>query len=533
MSVDHAPRTAARTGTALLVRLAARRDRVMVPVWIAVLVLVCYASAASTTTLYTSEADRVSAAEAINASPGIVALYGPILDVHSTGELAMTKMTVTYAVFVAIMMLFVVRRHTRMDEENGQAELLGGTAITPGAPLTAAIVFGLGVALLLGVLVALVNLLGGLPATGSLAFGAAWAGTAMVATGLTAVACQVSASSRTCAAVGAAAIGALFVLRAVGDTTDASWLGWVPPFGWNTRLRAYGDTRWWVLLLYGALTALLVATAQLLRRRRDLGSGITQPRPGPATGSPRLADVIALTLRVHAPMLVGWTCAVAVMGLVFGAISPSFDAFDSAGIRDMLERIGGAGAFRDTLLSAVVSVTAIVVTCFGIAVVGHAGNDEHDGRTEEVLATATSRSRAFLASGIVALGGATWLLLTTGVALALGVGNDTDHSFATMVASPLAQAPAVWVVVGCSLALFAWRSQWAVLGWGVLVLFVTIGQIGELLDLPTWVLDVSPYTHAPAMPLESFTPGAALVLTGIAAALSAAAWLEYASRDIG
>ena len=91
---------------------------------------------------------------------------------------------------------------------------------------------------------------------------------------------------------------------------------------------------------------------------------------------------------------------------------------------------GGAGAFRDTLLSAVVSVTAVVVTCFGIAVVGHAGNDEHDGRTEEVLATATSRSRAFLSSGIVALGGATWLLLTTGVALALGVGNDTDHSFA-------------------------------------------------------------------------------------------------------
>ena len=62
------------------------------------------------------------AAQAINASPGIVALYGPILDVHSIGELAMTKMTVLYAVFVAIMMLFVVRRHTR----GGRGERTGG-----------------------------------------------------------------------------------------------------------------------------------------------------------------------------------------------------------------------------------------------------------------------------------------------------------------------------------------------------------------------------------------------------------------------
>ncbi|RYP82324.1 hypothetical protein EKO23_22040 [Nocardioides guangzhouensis] len=521
------------SGTALLVRLAARRDRVLVPVWLAVLVLVCFASAASTTSLYTTEAERVDAAKAINASPGIVALYGPILDVHSTGELAMTKLTVTYAVLVAVMLLFVVRRHTRGDEENGQAELVGATAVSAGAPLDAAVVFGGAVSLLLGVLVALANVAGGLPLAGSVAFGASWAGTGLVATGLTALACQVSASARSCAALAAAGIGALFVLRAVGDTTDAPWLSWLSPFGWNTRLRAYGDTRWWVLLLHLGLTALLVAGAQALRRHRDLGSGVVQPRPGPATGSPRLADAITLSLRLHAPMTVVWTLAVALCGLVFGAIAPSFDAFDSPAIRDMLERVGGAGAFRDTLLSAVVSVLAVVVTCFGVAVVGHAGNDEHDGRTEEVLATATSRSRTFLAAGIVAVGGATWLLLVTGVGLAVGVGNDTDHSFAGLVASPLSQAPAVWVVVAGALALFAWRSQWALLGWGLVVVSVTLDTVAELLGLPDWVLELSPYHHAPMMPLASFDPDPALVLTLLAAVLATAGWLVYRGRDIG
>ena len=68
-------------------------------------VVVVYASAAATESLYPTAAARVSAAEAINGSPAIVALYGPILDVTSEGELAMTKLTVLYAVFVALLFL--------------------------------------------------------------------------------------------------------------------------------------------------------------------------------------------------------------------------------------------------------------------------------------------------------------------------------------------------------------------------------------------------------------------------------------------
>ncbi len=523
----------APVGTAPLVRLAARRDRVMVPIWLAVLVLVCVSSAASVQSLYDSGAERVRAAEAINASPGIVALYGPIRDVHSIGELAMTKMTVLYAVFVAIMMMFVVRRHTRADEETGQAELVAGTAITSDAPLAAAVVFGAAVSVVLGLLAALGNAVSGLDALGSLAFGASWAGTALVAVGLTAVACQLSSSARTCTGIASSAIGVLFVLRAVGDTTEASWLSWLSPFGWNTELQAYGDTRWWVLLLYVATTLALVSAARVLRSRRDLSSGMIAPRPGPATGTRRLADAIALSLRVHTPMIVGWSAAMAVTGLVFGAITPSFDAFDSGDIRKLMERIGGAGAFRDALLGAVISMFAIIVSCFAIAVINHGGNDEHDGRTEQVLATATSRTRAFLATTLVALLASTWLLLVSGVTIALGVGNGSDHSFGRLVASSLAQAPAVWVVTGLAVLVFAVRSRWAVAGWGIVIVFATLGQIGELLGLPDWALDLSPYSHAPRMPLEDFETVPALVLTLIALALVAAAWQRYRTRDIG
>lgn len=519
-------------GTGALVRHALRRDRVLASVCLLVLTLTCYASAAATADLSPSERQQVEAAEAINASPAIVALYGPILDAHSRGELAMTKMTVLYAVFVAVMCPVLVRRHTRVEEENGQTELLCGTAVGRDAPLAAAVAESVAVAVILGLLAAAVNVMAGLPVAGSVAFGASWAGVGIVAAAITAVACQVSASALTCAAYAAAGVGLLYVLRAVGDSA-ASWLSWTSPFGWSTQLRAYGDTRWWVLLLYVAYTCVLLMVAQLLRARRDLGSGLVAARPGPADGSPRLSNAIALSGRVHTPMVLTWSVSMAVMGLVFGAIAPQIgDLLDSPSARRMMQRLGGVGALEDTLVAAELSIVAVVVSCFTIIVVAHGGSDERDGRTEQVLATATSRSNSFLATILVAVLGATWLLLIIGIGLTVGYVATDGQSIADFVPSALSQAPAVWVMAALAAVGFALRSSWTFVGWGILMLFVMLGQLGELLRLPSRVLDLSPFTHVPAMPAEGFALTPELVLTAVATVLLVLAWRRYLSRDI-
>ncbi len=529
MTTTKTTTTSAYVGTWPLARAALRRDRILAPVWMLVLVAVVYASAAATDTLYPSVADRVEAAEAINASPAIVALYGPILDVHSTGELAMTKLTVLYAVFAALLFLVLVRRHTRTEEESGRAELLGGTAIGRDALLASAVLESVLLSLVLGALCVLACVGGGLPLTGALAFGASWVGIAWVATALTAVACQVSASSRTCAALAGAGIALLYGLRVVGDT-GPGWLSWLSPFGWSTRLRAWSDPRWWVLLLDLGLGLGLLVVAVGLQRRRDLGSGLVAARPGPAIGSPRLADAFVLTWRVHRTMLWSWTVGVAALGVVMGAIAPGVgDLLDTDAGRQVIESLGGVGALEDALLAAVLSIAGVVVTCFAIAVIGHGAGDERDGRTEQVLATATSRSRTFLATTAVAVGGATWLLLVTGVGAAVGLGG----SLGRLVGAALDQSFAVWAVAGLALLLYAAGSRFAVAGWVALAAFFALGQLGELLDLPGAVTGLSPYTHLPAMPVEGFAPAPALTLTAVAVALTAAAWWRFRERDIG
>src|SRR5690349_11571654 len=150
-----------------LVRLYLRRDRVLASVWLLVLTAMCGASAVATSDLYSGSSELSDATHLINQSPALVALYGPILDEHSLGEIAMSKTTVMYAMFVMLMTLVLVRRHTRGEEESGRFELIGATAVGRAAPAAAATAYAVGVTAALGVLSAAADVAGGLPVRGS------------------------------------------------------------------------------------------------------------------------------------------------------------------------------------------------------------------------------------------------------------------------------------------------------------------------------------------------------------------------------
>lgn len=522
------------TGTLLLARVALRRDRFLIAIWFLLLVGVCYASAAATDSLYTDGADRVRAAEALNASPGIVALYGPVLDVHSAGEFAMTKLTVLYAVFVAVFVIVLVRRHTRSEEEQGLTELVASGAVGRAAPLAAAVVDGVLVATGLGALAALADIAGGLDVSGSLAFGASWTGVGIVSVGIAAVACQLFASARSCTGAAAAAIALAYVLRAVGDV-EATWLSWLSPFGWSTQLRAWSDPRWWVLGLYVALAAGLVAAAFLLRSRRDLSAGLFPDRPGPVDAVPGLGSELGLTWRLHRTVLLTWTVATASLSALFGAIVPGFSGLlDSETVRRVMEGLGGVGVAEQMLLAAELSVIAVVLTCFGIGVFAHAATDERDGRTGAVLAAGGTRERVIWSLTGVAVGGTLWLLLVAGLSMGAGYAAATGDPapVVDMTTAGLAHAPAVCLVV--MLGALAWCAHpgapWA--GWILLAAFLTLGEFGDLLELPSWLTGLSPYAHVPAMPIESFDFTSTAALIGILALTVAACQVAFRRRDL-
>ena len=517
----------ATAGTRLLLRLALRRDRLFAPLWLAALLLVCLASAAATPGLYPDEAVRVRAAEALNASPAIVALYGPVLDTSSVGELAMTKMTVLYAVFVSVLFIALIRRHTRVEEESGRAELVASAGVGRYAPLAAGVLEGCLLAVILGVLTATVNTVGGLDPVGSIVFGGVWAGTALVAVGVGAVTAQLAASARTCAAYAAATVGAFFVLRAIGDT-GPGWVSWLSPLGWNTQVSSYSGPRWGLLVLYPLLAAVLLLAAWTLRTHRDLAAGLIVARPGPPTGSPRLEGALTVALRVHATSLVLWTAACVVLGALFGMIVPGIgDLLDSTPAQAVIDKLGGA------LVAAILAVLAVVVTYFASTVIAHARSDEQQGRAEMVLSTAVSRPRWFLATMTLAVAGTAWLLAATGAAMWVGYAIAGGPGVGNIWVAALGWAPAVWVVVGLSGLCLAVRPAAAAAAWAWPAGFLVLTLVVDLLDLPGWLGRLSPYSHVPGLPAARWDWGAELALAAVAAVLLAAATAIFTRRDVG
>src|SRR5690606_4296871 len=139
--VGRAAGVSGAVGTWGMARLVLRRSRVLIGGWILVLAGMAALSAGATAGLYPDESSLVAAAAAVNDIGALVALDGRVYDPTSLGAVSMIKLGGFGAVFVAMLSVVLVVRHTRAEEESGRAELLGATAIGRLAPL-----LGVGVA---------------------------------------------------------------------------------------------------------------------------------------------------------------------------------------------------------------------------------------------------------------------------------------------------------------------------------------------------------------------------------------------------
>lgn len=525
-------------GAGTLLRLALRRDRVMLPLWVALFVVMAAFSADATVGLYPDAAARVQAAETINGTPSLVALYGRIYDVTSLGAIAMIKMGGLGSALLAVLGYMLVVRHTRAEEEVGRLELLTGGVVGMYAPLTAALACAAGAAVSTGLLTAVALSAVGLPVTGSIAFGLAWTATGVVFAGIGAVAAQLTKSARTARGLATAALGIAYLLRAVGDATGAAeptWLSWSSPIGWGQQVRPYAGDRWLVLVVLIAFAAACAAGAFALNRRRDLGAGILADRPGPAVASPRLRSPLALAWRLQVGTLLAWATGFLIFGLILGNVASNLQGmFDSPQTREMFRRLGGVQGLTDAFIATELGFVGIIVTAFGIQAALRMHGEETSLRLEAILATGASRTRWAASHTSVALLGPLFLTLLFGLAVgaanAAQTGDVADLGGAVLGA--LLQVPAVWVVVGLVVAAYGLLPRLAVAGWAALVVFLLIGELGLLLGLPSWVMDVSPFAHVPRMPGGELRWTPVLWLTGVAAALVVVGFFGFKRRDV-
>ena len=177
---------------------------------------------------------------------------------------------------------------------------------------------------------------------------------------------------------------------------------------------------------------------------------------------------------------------------------------------------------------------ALVGAGFGIQVALRMRSEETSGRLEPLLATALSRARWVGAYVAVAMGGSLLILAANGLGagLADAINSHDAGQLPRLLLAGVVPAPAVWVVVGATVALFGLVPRAAVAAWGVLGACVLLSVLGPLLGLPDWVLDLSPFQHVPQLPAADFSAGPLLALSAVAAALTAVGMAAFRRRDL-
>ncbi len=527
------------TGAGALTRFALRRDRLLLPIWVAVFVSTVVSSASATVGLYPTLQSRAQAAAAVNDIPALVALYGRVWDPRSLGALSIMKMSAFGTALIAVFATILLVRHTRAEEENGRLELVGATVVGRRAALSAALAVSFGTMLAIGVLTALGQTAAGLPAAGSWAFGLAWATTGMAFAAVAAVTAQLTTSARTATGSAVAVIGAAYVLRAVGDTsgsaTGPGFWSWLSPIGWGQQVRPYAGDRFWVLLLPLAFSAAVVAAAFALAARRDLGAGLLPDRAGPARAAAWLGTPLGLAWRLQRGALLGWAAGYVALGFVCGNIASNVGALmDSPQAQEYIVKLGGTHVLTDAFLAAEFGFVAVATAAYGISATMRLHAEEEAGRAEMVLSTAVPRLRWLASHVIVALVGTTVLSLLAGLAagLANAVQLGTMDRVGPVVGGVLVHLPAVWVLTALVVLLFGLLPRLVVLGWAALVGFLLVGEFGLLLDFPQWAMDLSPFAHIPKLPAAAMTWTPVLVLTMVAVVLAVAGAVGFRRRDL-
>jgi ABC-2 type transport system permease protein len=532
------PGAAPFAGTGTLLRFHLRRDRVMIASWVTVIALFVWATASAFADTYPTVADRVPFANTIRNNTGLIALTGKPFDLLTTAGLTAWRIGAFCGAMAAIMSYLLVTRHTRAEEETGRLELVGAAAVGRRAPLTAALLVAVVANAAMAVLVAVPMAAAGLPAAGSVALGLSFAAAGLVFAGVAAVSAQLTQTARAANGLAATVLGVAYVLRGVGDSTGPGWLSWLSPLGWPLQSRPYADERWWVLAIPLVVGVVLLAVGYALNAGRDLGEGVIPTRPGRESASPALSGSLALAWRLQRGALIGWSVGFAALGTTYGSIAESAADIlkDSPQLADTLRQLGlDPDIAVDSYLATTTSIGGIIGAAYVVQSVLRLRGEETGGTAETLLATSLGRVRWAAGHLSVALLGSALLVSLLGLMAGLAHGIATDDvrgEVPRLLAAGAAQAPAVWVFAGIGIALFGlWPGRTAA-SWAAVVAGFVLTWIGPAMNLPQWVLNLSPFTHLPRLPIDPATPAPYLWLLAVSAVLLTAGLAGLRHRDL-
>jgi ABC-2 type transport system permease protein len=526
------------TGLWPVSRMTFRLARVRILAWVVLMTVLTVAVARAWDSLYPTAQGRLEFAAALQASPALTSLLGPLYDPVSTGGLTAWRLGSGMVLVLGLASIFLVVKHTRADESVGRTDLIRSARVGRASPTLAAFGAAAVIDLAFGATSAAALMLLGEAPSGAAAFGLSVAGGALVFASVGVLAAQAVSTSRAANGLASLVLAASFMAYAVGNAdSDLDVIALATPFGWASRTRPFAGETWtWVLLLF-AVAALLLVVGLVVSTRRDVGAALIGTRSGRRQAAPWLRSVTALAWRVDRGQLVTWVLAMLMLGVFVGYLAKTASDLLSSNpqLSQFLERLGGDAGVTDSYVLVMIAVLSFGSAAYAVSTLLRTHADEESGRLELLLSVPASRrsllsSRALLvAGGVVVIQAAVGL----GVGLSNGAANDDLRTLVPRyVAVALLAVPAVWVIAGWTVAVIGAVPRFTWLAWLALAYCVTIGELGPILGLPDWTLRTTPFWFTPAWPVEEMSVVPVVALVVVSLVLAAWGVLRFERRDI-
>lgn len=490
-----------------------RKDRWYILTWIALVAIFTFYVAFAMPIIYPNAEDAFIIVDTLK-NPAMVAMFGPYFGedaVYNLAAIFSTEMLLMTMAAVSTMTILAVNRHTRKDEEEGRLEMIRSFPIGKSTVLLATVFVYSLVSLILGFIVGTSLFLTGLEGitfNGSMLFGANLAFAGIFFASITAVFAQLMQTSRGSLGLSFTVLGVTYLLRGFGDISG-SWLRLFPPFGPLLYSSTLVENIWSLSLMILLSSILFVFLASYLNQLRDLDASFIPVRKGRSEASRFLNSPFALTVKNARTSIITWFVVMLVLGASYGSILGNIEDFFSGNplYQQLISSIGGTGTLVERFIVMLYAVIAIIAMIPAIQIVNKIRSEEKENRVEPILARAVSKNR--LLFGYILLAIITSVIMTLAGILGLyGAGSQVSNTpldLINMILAVFVYLPATWVFISVSVLLIGFKPSflkivWVYLGFG----FASI-YFGGILQLPSWVIKLSPLGYVQKYPAEEYS----------------------------
>ena len=535
------------SGLLPLLRQRMRRDWKQLLMWTVGTALLAYVSYTGVSQSYGTLQDRQELLVTVMANP-VILLFRGLPSGAEQGAMMVFLIFPFLALDAALMSTFLAVRHTRMDEEQGRAELVSATPAGRTTPVVATAIHGLIANFALAALTTLAFIGTGAGVEGAKVAGFAVGCVGVAFLGIGLVAGQLMRTSRGANSLATWIVVTAFLLSGIGNALgtpsddlqrmESSWLTWLSPFGWGENVRAYSDDNLWPAVLALVFGLVLAGLAIALQSARDLGESFIPERLGRTEAGPLLSTPTGLVWRLTWGAILGWVIGGLLVGMLSTSLASVVDQVsgDNPAIVAILEKIGGTdGSLEQATVSVFFLMLGIFAACVAVQVVSRARQEEAHGTAEPVLSAAVGRVRWLIDYLIIAFAGMTLVSVAGILGASLGLASaDGDWGLMeTIVVTAFGQliAASVFLVLTALVFVLAPRATIAA-GWTLIAVGSIFGLFGPLFGFPDWVAGLSPLEAAPKVTTDGVELNGLLWLIAIVVLVGAGAISLMRRREL-